>query len=133
MSLHDEIRNAQIRAGEGAVIRNLERIGLVPKSPQTESRDAVAGQVDCRVRPLVERLRAAALPGTKRRALDEEAAAEIELLREMLEDLAKAVWMLDQGGFIVTHDDECEAECDILRRIARRTVDAYTAYRRPNA
>ena len=46
---------------------------------------AVAGQVDCRVRPLVDRLRAAALPGTNRRVLDEEAAAEIELLREMLE------------------------------------------------
>ena len=98
-----------------------------------ESPGAVAGQVDCRVRPLVERLRAAALPGTNRRALDEEAAAEIEMLREMLEDLAKAVWMLDQGGFIGTHDDESEAECDTLRRIARQTVDAYTAYRRPNA
>lgn len=28
MSLHDEIRSAQIRAGEDAVIRNLERLGL---------------------------------------------------------------------------------------------------------
>ena len=35
MSLHDEIRSAQIRAGEDAVIRNLERLGLAPK---TESR-----------------------------------------------------------------------------------------------
>ena len=35
MSIHDEIRNAQIRAGEDAVIRNLERLGLAPK---TESR-----------------------------------------------------------------------------------------------
>ena len=38
MSLHDEIRSAQIRAGEDAVIRNLERLGLAPKSAQTESR-----------------------------------------------------------------------------------------------
>ena len=38
MSLHDEIRSAKIRAGEDAVIRNLERLGLAPKSPQTESR-----------------------------------------------------------------------------------------------
>ena len=35
MSLHDEILSAQIRAGEDAVIRNLERLGLAPK---TESR-----------------------------------------------------------------------------------------------
>ena len=38
MSLHDEIRSAQIRAGEDAVIRNLERLGLAPSAPQTESR-----------------------------------------------------------------------------------------------
>ena len=36
MSLHDEIRMAQIRAGEDAVIRNLERMGLA--DPKTEER-----------------------------------------------------------------------------------------------
>lgn len=38
MSVHDEILSAQIRAGEDAVIRNLERLGLAPAEPQTESR-----------------------------------------------------------------------------------------------
>lgn len=38
MSLLDEIRSEQIRAGENAVIRNLERLGLAPAAPQTESR-----------------------------------------------------------------------------------------------
>lgn len=38
MSLHDEIRSAQIRAGEDAVIRDLERLGLAPAAPKTESR-----------------------------------------------------------------------------------------------
>lgn len=38
MSLLDEIRSAQIRAGEDAVIRNLERLGLTPASPQAEGR-----------------------------------------------------------------------------------------------
>ena len=64
---------------------------------------------------------------------DAEAAAyEIEMLREMLEDLAKSVWMLDQSGFIHTDDEESEAECNNLRHIARQTVDVYTSYRRPN-
>ena len=36
MSLHDEIRSAQIRAGEDAVIRNLERLDLAPKTPEPE-------------------------------------------------------------------------------------------------
>jgi hypothetical protein len=36
MSLHDEIRSAQIRAGENAVIRNLERLGLAPAAPTTD-------------------------------------------------------------------------------------------------
>lgn len=35
MSLHDEIRSAQIRAGEAAVMRNLERLGLAPQQPET--------------------------------------------------------------------------------------------------
>ena len=39
--------------------------------------------------PLPDRLRAAALPGTKRHALDEEAAAEIERLRRALHDIAE--------------------------------------------
>ena len=100
------------------------------KNEQNEP--AVLGPVERQVRPLVERLRAAALPGTNRRSLDDEAAAEIEMLREMLEDLAKAVWMLDQAGYIGTDDEDSEVECAHLRRIARQTVDAYTAYRRPN-
>ena len=62
----------------------------------------------------------------------EESAAEIDLLREMLDDLAKAVWMLDRAGYIGTDDDASEAECATLRRIALQTVDTYTAYRRPN-
>lgn len=36
MSLHDEIRSAQIRAGEDAVIRNLERLGLAQAKPEPE-------------------------------------------------------------------------------------------------
>lgn len=32
MSLRNEIRSAQIRAGEDAVIRSLERLGLAPKT-----------------------------------------------------------------------------------------------------
>lgn len=36
MNLLDEIRSAQIRAGEDAVIRNLERLGLVPPAPEPE-------------------------------------------------------------------------------------------------
>lgn len=34
MSLHDDIRSAQIRAGEDAVIRNLKRLGLVTEEPK---------------------------------------------------------------------------------------------------
>lgn len=34
MSLIDEIRSAQIRAGEAAVMRNLERLGLAPATPE---------------------------------------------------------------------------------------------------
>jgi hypothetical protein len=36
MSLHDEIRSAQVRAGEDAVIRNLERLGLATVAPHTD-------------------------------------------------------------------------------------------------
>ena len=57
--------------------------------------------------------------------------AEIQRLREMLEDVAKAVRMLDRGGFIGALDEESEAECDNLRRIAMQTVDAYAQYRWP--
>lgn len=34
MSLADEIQSAQIRAGEAAVMRNLERLGLAPAAPE---------------------------------------------------------------------------------------------------
>lgn len=37
MSLSDDIRSAQMRAGEDAVIRNLERLGLVPAAPTTDN------------------------------------------------------------------------------------------------
>ena len=36
MSLYDDIRSAQIRAGEDAVVRNLERLGLAQASPEPE-------------------------------------------------------------------------------------------------
>jgi len=61
-------------------------------------------------------------------ALGAEAATDARI--EMLEDLAKAVWMLDRSGFIGTMDDESESECAHLRGIARQTVDAYTAHKR---
>lgn len=51
---------------------------------------------------------------------------EAAKLREMLEDLSKAVWLLDQKGFIWTWEDE--AECQHLRGIALQEVDAYRAY-----
>lgn len=54
MNLHDEIRIAQIRAGEDAVIRNLERLGLAPNAPKTDDGQmfvlALANQV-CRHLP----------------------------------------------------------------------------------
>lgn len=43
-------------------------------------------------RPLVARLRSAALPGTRRHALDEEAASEIERLRTALADVVDTDW-----------------------------------------
>jgi hypothetical protein len=61
-----------------------------------------------------------------------DAREELEQLREMLEDLSKAVWMLDRSGFIGTTDEYSETECSHLLGIARQTVDAYTAYKRPN-
>lgn len=37
MSFHDEIWSAQIRAGEDAVIRNLERLGLVTEKHKPDA------------------------------------------------------------------------------------------------
>lgn len=50
---------------------------------------AGASPVERHVRPLVERLRVAALPGTNRHALDEEAATEIERLHRALREIAE--------------------------------------------
>ena len=50
----------------------------------TKAVPAVESKVKQWVRPLVERLRSAALPGTIRNALDNEAAAEIERMRAIL-------------------------------------------------
>ena len=50
---------------------------------------AGASPVECHVMPLVDRLRAAALPGTNRNALDEAAAQEIERLRRALHEIAE--------------------------------------------
>ena len=59
------------------------------------------------------------------------ADAEIAALRQVLEDLAKAVWLLDRAGFIGTDDEESEVECAHLLRIARQTVDAYRDSKKP--
>jgi len=92
------------------------------------------------VHAFAQRVEALAIAGCDKRHAAEIASlraalpdARIELLSEMLEDLAKAVWMLDRAGFIGTLDEDSEAECAHLRGIARRTVDAYTAYKRPPA
>lgn len=61
------------------------------------------------------------------------ATDELVRLREMLEDLAKSVWLLDEAGFIGTTDDDSAAECAHLRYIARRTIDEYRAYKQSNA
>jgi hypothetical protein len=52
-----------------------------------ESHGTVAGQVDCRVRPLVERLRSRAWEDRHHRKYREEAAARIEALEMELSEV----------------------------------------------
>lgn len=97
-----------------------------------ECRDAVAGQVERPVRPLVERLRAAALPGTNRNALDEEAACAIEVLQSALHEIATAkLEALSLPGFDRMATDEQEADhqagvrrvSDMLARMERAKAE----------
>ena len=57
------------------------------KTENVDSPQAVAGQVDCRVRPLVERLRSRAWEDRWHRKYREEAAARIEALEMELSEV----------------------------------------------
>ena len=82
-------------------------------STKDENHGAVAGQVDCRVRPLVERLDAMATgwlcAGLPDAELPAEAAREIERLRECL-----AIWIADGSLQTFEHRERFRAEARAL-------------------
>ena len=93
MSLHDEIRSAQIRAGEDEVIRNLERLGLAP-APTTDDGQmfvlALANRV-CQHLPKGWELRLCMESGAAWVSLIDEDGDEIELPDSADKSLAQQV------------------------------------------